>query len=274
VSQDGSPRTELVSFPSGGLSLRGYLHTPPGRTRGPAMIFNHGSERGQDRREHLANFYTAHGFAFFSPHRRGHGHSPGEYAIGEMRARLLARVERRAAGAGTAQTPSPTFAPQQSRHDLMGQVIALHERYLEDTIAAVGWLQRHPRVDPTRIFMSGASHGAIQALLAAEADVGVKAYVAFAPGAMGWRGNPELAERLINAVTTARTPILLVQAENDFDLGPSDVLGAQLRRKGGHNAALVFPPHGHTAHDGHGVFACEATDVWGQTVLRFMNTAP
>lgn len=268
VPENSSP-AQLVSFPSGELRLRGYLHLPVG-TGAPAgaMIWNHGSEQAQVLRTTLARFYTARGLVFFVPHRRGHGESPGQNPLVQMRAKLReglqvrrARAEANEADAGPA------------RDELMRQVIDIHEGCLEDTIAAVRWLERQPFVDPLRLFMSGSSHGGIQTLLAAEADVGMRAYVAFAPGAVGWHGNPELHERLLRAVRAARAPILIVQAQNDFDLGPSRVLGEALRRKGGSNMSRLYPPYGSSRDDGHGAFACEGTDIWGEGVDAFLEAA-
>jgi pimeloyl-ACP methyl ester carboxylesterase len=121
--------------------------------------------------------------------------------------------------------------------------------------------------------MSGVSHGGIQTLLAAEAGGGMRAYVPFAPAAIGWSGNPELHERLRRAVRRAGAPIFLLQAENDHSLGPSEVLGAELRRKGGRNRARVYPAYGESPETGHGEFACRGTDAWGADVRAFLDEA-
>ena len=247
---------QLVSFPCAGAQLRGYLYLPEGEGPFAAMVFNHGSERDQDPRATLAGFYVERGLAFFAPHRRGHGDSPGEYAIGSMREELIARG-----------------AQGSSREQLIARVIALHEEALRDTRAALRWLELHPAVNANRIFMSGASHGAVQALLAAEADLGARAYVAFAPAAAGWPGNPELHERLLRAVRGASRPIMLAQARNDFSLGPSEVLGTELNHKGAGSLARLYPAYGPTPEHGHAAFACEAVGVWGGDVAAFLTDA-
>jgi len=245
----------LVSFPSGDLTLRGYLHVPPGDGPFPALLWNHGSERDPGAQDALAAFYTSLGCAFFAPHRRGHGRSPGEH--------FAAGIERRAraeAGGGDAY-----------RRRAVELVIELHERQLEDTAAAVRWLTERPFVDAARLVMSGASYGGIQTILAAEADVGARAYVPFAPAATAWDANPELGERLLAAVRRAAAPMLLVQAENDHSLGPSRVLGDALRTKGAPNAVLVYPPYGETRGAGHADFATRGTPVWGADVRAFLE---
>ena len=90
--------------------------------------------------------------------------------------------------------------------------------------------------------MSGVSHGGVQTLLAAEADAGAQAYVPFAPAAMAWEGNPELHERLVQAVRGAQAPIFLVQAANDYSLGPSTVLGRSWPQGAAPNRVGSIPP--------------------------------
>src|SRR5438067_2219483 len=83
----GAPKPELVSFPSGGLTLHGLLYRPGPASRAPragpspAMLWNHGSGKTPGEKPDLARFYTDHGFVFFLPYRHGHGSSPGDYII-------------------------------------------------------------------------------------------------------------------------------------------------------------------------------------------------
>ena len=51
------------------------------------------------------------------------------------------------------------------------------------------------------------------------------------------------------------------QAKNDFNLGPSEVIGAQIKKKPGLNWSRVYPAFGTTHRDGHHGFAVKATDV-------------
>jgi len=237
------PRT--VSFPAGEATLHGYLFVPEGSGPFPAVAWNHGSERSPGSFDRLGAFYASAGYAFFCPHRRGHGLSPGPYAFGT-----------------TARRP---------RSAVIEAVIALHEAQLEDTLAALTWLGRQPFVEAGRLAMSGVSFGGIQTVLAAEAGAGARAFVPFAPAAIAWEGNPELQERLVQAVRAAAAPMFLVQAENDYSLGPSKVLGRELERKGEPNRVRVYPPYGDSTDSGHGAFACEGTDVWGADVCRFLE---
>ncbi len=219
------------------------------------MLWNHGSERWPGWQPGLAAFYTANGFAFFIPHRRGQGQSSaaGPYIMDRQPSKL--RVFFAGSSAGK-------------------EVIALHEEAARDVEAALAWLKARPDIDPGRIVMSGVSFGGIQTLLAAERGQGVRAFVAFAPGAMSWRWVSGLDARLGQAAQHAQAPTLVVQAQNDFNLGPSHDLGPLLERAG-RGRAVVFPAFGTTEQDGHGGFARspEGTAVWGPTVLEFFRTA-
>ncbi len=241
----------LVSFPSAGRTLKGHLHLPGGDGPFPAVLWNHGSERWPGSQDELAGFYASAGYALFVPHRRGHGRSPGRHFEALLGRQLL----------------------RMPRADAIEALIGFHERQLQDTLAALDWLSSQPFADASRVAMSGVSHGAIQTLLAAEVCAAAGAYVPFAPGAIGWDGNPEIQARLLLAVQLARSPIFLIQAANDYSLGPSEVLGEALRSRSVLNGTHVYPAYGSTRDGGHGAFACFGADVWGSDVLSFLDKA-
>jgi dienelactone hydrolase len=246
------PDARLVSFPSGELTLRGYLYKPQGPGPFPAIVWNHGSEPKPGWGPHLAKFYTSHGYVFFMPHRHGQGRSPGDYIM-DLESRL-----KESGG----------------RARYMQGSVELQELYNLDVVAAVEWLKKQPFIDPKRMVMGGVSFGGIQTVLSAEKGLGLRGFIPFAPGAMSWAGNPLLGERLLSAVQKSTVPIFLIQAKNDYNLAPSEVLGAALRKKGPPNASKVYPQFGDGPKDGHGRFACseEGTAIWGPDVLAFLNT--
>lgn len=242
-----------VNFPSKGLDLRGWLYKPEGEGPFPAVIWNHGSERYPTDHPELGKFYTGHGFILFLPVRHGHAPSPGVY--------IQDALNEYAKTAG-------------DRSLVWNKLVALQDEYNADVVAAIDWLKHQPFVDPKQLVVTGCSYGGIQTLLTAEKDLGVKAFVPFAPAAMSW-ANTALQKRLTETVDRARAPLFLLQAENDYGLGPSEALGPLIRARGGANRAKVYPAFGTTPQEGHGGFACweEGIAVWGDDVLHFLAEA-
>jgi len=241
----GQLKPEEVTFPSGKLQLHGFLWKPEGKGPVPAIVWNHGSEKLPGSRPELGQFYVEHGYVFFVPHRRGQGRSPGDYIQD-----LVAQ------------------APPQDRNRRMVQ---LQEAEVEDVVAALNYLKSQAFVDPGRIAISGCSYGGIQTLLTGERDLGVKALVPFAPGAMSWEQSPPLQDRLKEAVSHAKAPIFLLQAENDFSLAPSRELSKEAKKKNVDFRNRTYPAVGSSHEDGHWKFCAIATDVWGKDVLAFLE---
>ena len=124
--------------------------------------------------------------------------------------------------------------------------IALHETHLEDQLAALAYLKQLPDVDAQRIAVAGCSYGGIQTVLAVEANaeqkLGLRAAIDFAGGAESWR-SLSLRDRMIRAIRKADIPVLFIQAENDYDLGPSRTLAGELEQLGKPHKLLIFPPY-------------------------------
>jgi carboxymethylenebutenolidase len=249
----GQAMGEEVSFPAGGLTLHGFLYKPSGSGPFPAMVWNHGSEKQPGWQPELAAFYNGKGFVFFLPHRHGHGRSPGEYIV-DVNDRLMKEAKN-----------------EQSAWPAM---VKLHDVYNLDVAAAVEWLKSQPFVDKDRVVMSGVSYGGIQTLVSAEKGMGVRGFISFAPAAMSWR-MVDLRKRLLSAIAQAQGPIFLLQAANDYSIGPSETLGPAIRRKGRPNQAKLYPAFG--ADDdhrkGHASFATWdiGAGIWGPDVMAFIS---
>ena len=233
-----------VTFQSGKLLLHGFLYKPNGPGPFPAVLWNHGSEKLPGWQPDLGNFYASHFFVFFIPHRRGQGRSPGEY-IQDL----------------VMQTPPSQRAQK---------MVEVQQAEVEDVVAAFNYLKSLPFVDPQRIAMSGCSYGGIQTLLAGERDIGIRALVPFAPGAMSWEQNQPLHGLLRNAVNNAKAPVFLIQAQNDYDLGPSHALNEEAQKKHKDFQSKIYPAFGSSHQDGHGKFCATGTGVWGEDVLSFL----
>lgn len=236
---------EEVVFPSDGRQLHGFLWKPEGPGPFRAILWNHGSEKLPGSEPALARFYTAHSYVFFVPHRRGQGRSPGDYIQDEI-----------------AQAPPAA----RSR-----RMVELQDAEVDDVVAALAYLKSLPFVDPARIALSGCSYGGIQTLLAGERELGVRALVPFAPGAKSWDKNDDIHDRLIRAVDLAKAPVFLIQAENDYSLGPSHALAKEASKKKKDFQSKIYPAYGKSPQDGHWGFCSSAIDVWGDDVLAFLE---
>ena len=235
-----TPGFHQVKFQSRGLALTGYLWIPRTESaahplRLPAVVWNHGSEQYVPVRlgSALAKFYNNAGFVFFMPVRRGHLPSPGTYRT--TLAGLLAEVQ--------------------------------------DVAAGITYLKSLPVVDRNRIVVSGGSNGGIMALLAADEGLGLRAAIAFAPGAESW-ANTGLRDALVTAAQSVKIPTFIIQAQNDYSLGPVRVLGQIVAsNKVLPHQAKIYPAYGTTHEEGHAEFATAGFGVWGQDVLTFVGQA-
>ncbi len=242
-----------VRFPSHGLMLHGWIYKPPGPGPFPAVIWNHGNELTPTAHPELGKFYTDHGYVLFLPIRHGHGQSPGKY-IGDVLDEYKAITKNKAL--------------------VEKKAVDLQEAHNVDIVAAVVWLREQSYVDAKRIAVSGCSYGGIQTLLAAEKGLDCKAFIAFAPGAMSW-GNPLLQKREEEAVRRTHAPLFLIQAKNDYSIGPSEALEPIIKEKSGLNRAKLYPAFGTTPQEGHYGFATweEGIAIWGPDVLEFLSAA-
>ena len=253
VTPDAStPKADIIQYKSNNVDLDAFVYRPAGKGPFPVYMWNHGIERDPMPGALLAKFWVPRGFVLFAPLRTGHGPNPGPWIADEQK---LVRDQTSPAG--------------------FRKLLALHERANDDVVAAYNWIVRQPYVDPKRIVVAGGSFGAVQALLTAERDkvdvLGIKCVVAMAPAAESW-ANPRWADRLTTAIENARAPIFLLQASNDFSLGPSEVLGPRLEAKGSPNRHKLFPPHGdpNDHAQSHAAFFGDA-GAWGDAVLAYLH---
>lgn len=244
----GSP--EEVSFPSGKLTLHGFLYRPEGKGPFPAVLWNHGSEHRPGWLPELGPLFVSKGYVFFVPHRRGQGRSPGPYIMD-----LLAQAQRTAGPATRSR-----------------RLVELMEEHLQDQEAALTYLKSLPAVDPKKIAVAGCSFGGVQTVLAASQPWDLRAAVDFAGGAESWEGSPDLRERMSSAARKALVPIFFIQAANDYDLAPSHQLSSEMEKAGKPHKVQIFPAFGTTAQDGH-EFCVHGGQVWASAVFAFLGSS-
>ncbi len=122
-----SSTPEVVSFPSGNLTLHGVLYKPQGTGPFPAIVYNHGSAPGMlssKAFEVLGPMFAGRGWVFFAPYRRGQGLSvsAGPY-IGDQIAPPAKKKGGIPAGAAT-------------------MIRLLETDHVNDQLAALAWLRK------------------------------------------------------------------------------------------------------------------------------------
>lgn len=252
-SQSLSSDGEVVTFPSGELTLHGVLYKPEGNGPFPAVVYNHGSAPGMLSKQAfdvLGPVFAKNGWVFFGPYRRGQGlsASAGKFIGDEIAA---------ATKAGGLTSGAATM------------VRLLETDHLNDQLAALTWLRAQKFVKPYQIAAAGNSFGGIQAVLGAE-HASYCAAIDSAGGAQSWAEAPDLQSLMTRSVRSSRAPIFFFQAENDYDLSPSRALSNAMKDAGKEFVLKIYPSFGTSVQDGH-TFGYFGSSVWAGDVFRFLN---
>ena len=291
---------EEIVFQNGAVVLHGVVYKPAGAGPFPAMLYNHGSAPGMQNRqafEILGPLFARRGWVFFAPYRRGQGLSAaaGPYIMDSIRAAQIAGVWRalpvliflavsllvvalvvtrrrpvwvRACAGFVALLIGTLATHAVSEHMRASATVRLLEAdQLSDHMAAFEWLRQQGYVLPGRAATMGNSFGGIITVLAAE-RIGYCAAVDAAGGAQSW--SPELRTRLVAAVKNSQAPIFFFQAENDFTIAPTNLLGEAMQEAGKPSVVKIYPSFGGSAEDGHS-FAWRGSEMWADDVFRFLN---
>jgi carboxymethylenebutenolidase len=244
---------DIVTFPSGDITLHGVLYKPEGGGPFPAVVYNHGSAAGMLSKQAfdaLGPVFASHGWVFLGPYRRGQGlsASAGPY-IGDQ----IAAAEKKGGIPAGATT----------------MIRLLETDHLNDQLSGLAWLRKQDFVQPNRIAVAGNSFGGIETVLGAERGAYCAA-VASAAGAQSWAQAPELQSLMNRAVRNATTPIFFFQAANDYDLSPSRTLSTMMENAGKAYKVKIYPPYGSSPADGH-TFGYFGAALWADDVFQFLN---
>jgi dienelactone hydrolase len=246
---------QRVSFKSGNLTLVGFVFKPAGPGPFPTVVWNHGSEKNPGTMvqfDSVAGIFVPAGYVVFAPMRRGHGFSEGKYVVDSTAAVRAAK--------------GPDAAAK--------LVVRLMEsEQLDDQLAGLAFVKQLAYVDTSRLAVAGCSYGGIQTLLAAERGAGYKAAIAISPAALSWEGNKYLQDRLKAASRKISMPTMLLQPPKDASLGPSKVLGAELKHLGAQFTGKVYPATGPEAEQQHCFGGAKGMHIWGADAVAFLKRA-
>ena len=244
---------EIVHFPSGQLTLGGELFIPKGKGPFPAVLYNHGSADGMKSdmaSTAMGPLYTAKGWIFFMPYRRGQGLSAnaGPY-IGDL-------IDNSEKSGGTAAAVKTTIKLLTTDH-------------LDDQMAALEWLKNQSFVQKDRIAVAGQSFGGIETVLGAE-KYPFCAAINASGAAMSWDEAPELQELLTKSAGNSKSPMFLFQAKNDYTLAPSRNLYKEMKSAGKKAEIKTYPKFGKTHFDGHSL-TWLGSSIWFKDVFSFIE---
>ena len=141
-----------VTFKNGDLTLGAMVWKPAGHGPFPAVLWNHGSEKGpggDGSNPLLGPVFAAQGYVFFMPFRRGQGTSQGTWIVDATNA------------AAPAEQPA-----------LIARLHATEQ--LSDQLAGLAYLRSLSYVDDGNVAVAGWSYGGIQTVLGAgDASAGI-----------------------------------------------------------------------------------------------------
>lgn len=247
----GTP--DIVRFTANGVALGGELYKPQGAGPFPAVLWNHGSAPGMlnsQAAKLIGPLFVAKGWVFFMPYRRGQGLSSksGAYIGDEID---LAEKQ------GGLHSASVTMTR------------LLETEQLADQMAGLSWLRSQKTVRTNQIAVAGNSFGGTETVLGA-ATGGYCAAVVVSGGAESWSSSPELQTSMKAAARKSNTPMLFIQAANDFNLAPSRVLDQERRQIGKSTQLKIYPAFGTSPAEGHS-FAYRGSTIWFPDVYRFIT---
>jgi dienelactone hydrolase len=245
------PTYTEVFYPSGNLRIHAYLYKPNGDGPFPVVIYNHGARGGRPRRpepnEYIGRLLTRAGYAVLIPERRGYGDSEGPTLLEDIGSdwgqRFVVRVE--------AET--------------------------NDVFAAVDYLRTLPFADTKRIGIMGYSLGGIVTMFAVSRSTVFAVAINQAGAAGAWNISAELRSALTAAADKAKTPALLMVAQNDRTTDSITTLAEIFKKRSVPHQMVIYEPftpqqasHGFNPAPGHAVFTVQGIHVWERDVLDFL----
>jgi carboxymethylenebutenolidase len=258
ISAQDLKNPDTVSVKSGSLTLKALLWRPVGKGPFATIIFCHGSYSSNDTTHDpikeasiLGPLFAGRGYIYFALFRRGVGLSKGEGMNGED---LMVSAFKKNG--------------QRGRNDV--QLKQLETVQMQDMMAGITYLKKIPDSDTTRMAILGHSFGGSLALIIAERWPGLKAVVVFSPSGYSWNFSPSLRSKLILAVKNTRSPIMIIQVQNDYSTNPGYSLDSVLNQLHKKHILEIYPAFGNSANEGHNAIFLNSK-IWEADVFKFLE---
>ena len=249
---------DSVSVQSGKLTLKALLWRPFGQGPFPTLIFTLGSYAGSDTTNDpvkdasgLGPLFAKRGYIFLVFFRRGVGLSKGE-------------------GLNSADLMENAFKlnGQEGRNEV--QLQQLETDQLQDMLAGLAYLRKRPDVNIQRMAILGHSFGGSLTLLVAEHEPELKAVVIFAGAGYSWNLSPALRSRLISAVKSITSPVMIIHAQNDYSITPGYALDSVMNGLNKPHELKIYPRFGNSSNEGHNIIF-RNIESWQADVFEFLN---
>lgn len=261
---------------NGVVKLKGYLYLPGGKSisdssdKLPAIIFNHGSNQTVNHACEMAEYFTSRGFAFFIPHRRGHGDSTGTWVSNF--------VDIMAANQSWAVKHAWTLVYLQDQTYEVSRAI--------DYLSLLKNSAGKPVVDSNKIAIMGHSYGGMVTLFNNNLLNAHKVAVDIAGASESWDAYDNEDGSLDNssasidmlkaAVRGANKPIFFLEPKNDVSTRPTIVLSKVAGDADERYQAAIYGPvpldPGEDSTNAHGKFVIDKDQVekWSPAVIEFL----
>ncbi|HXI90160.1 MAG TPA: hypothetical protein VNO24_09115 [Blastocatellia bacterium] len=276
------------AFTGGRSILKGYLYLPDSSTVAaspknlPLIVFNHGSDLSAGEQCAMAAYFSSNGFAFFVPHRRGHGLSTGVYYT-DFLDQVCHRTDANPFGTcGRVLNNSLLLDYLQDQTFEVAQAIS----YLSSLTNSSQQLI----INPNRVAIMGHSFGGMVTLFNNNVLTNHRAAVDIAGASESWdyfdrddgNNTPDESasiDRLRAAVRGANKPIFFFEPKNDVSLRPTVVLSKVAGDHSERYQAAIYgpvpPDPGDRSIDpthAHGKFVTDADEIhkWGPAVIEFL----
>jgi dienelactone hydrolase len=246
------PAYTEVFYRSGNLRIHAYLYKPNGDGPFPVVIYNHGARGGRPRRpepnEYIGRLLTRAGYAVLIPERRGYGDSEGSTLLEDI------------------------------GNDWGQRFVARVEAETNDVFATVDYLRTLPFADTKRIGIMGYSLGGIVTMFAVGRSTVFAVAINQAGAAGAWNISAELRSALTAAADKAKTPALLMVAQNDRTTDSITTLAEIFKKRDVPHRMVIYEPFtpqqvsaGFNTAPGHAVFTVQGMYVWERDLLEFLD---